>query len=101
MQLIVENTMTPPILEVQELQHTGQGQLGFGSTNDAPQQNTTGPTVDCNVANDHERPDQRGPPDKEPSISAVHADILNDLHLSYQPPYNIHFSTCPLGNQTF
>ena len=98
-QLIVENALTPKIFEVDHLEETGRGTLGFGSTDRVPPDICQDPTVLPEVV-DHDMPEMRKPPDKE-VVSAVNADILNDLHLSYRPPYDIQFSSCPLDNQTF
>ena len=97
-QLIVENATTPTILEVSNLEDTGRGSLGFGST-DVPVDTSDDP-VAVHEINDHELPETRKPPDKE-TVSAINAEILNDLHLSYRQPYDIQFSSCPLDNQTF
>ena len=98
-QLVVENALTPTIFEVDHLEDTGRGILGFGSTNRVPPDTCQDPTVLPEVV-DHDMPEMRKPSDKE-VVSTVNAEILNDLHLSYRPPYDIQFSSCPLDNQTF
>ena len=98
-QLIVENAATPNILKFDHLEETGCGSLGFGSTDEVPPIASDEPVAAPEV-NDHEMPDNQKPPDKE-TVSAINADILNNLHLSYGPPYDIQFSSCPLDNQTF
>ena len=98
-QLIVENALTPTILEVANLEDTGRGSLGFGSTDIVPPNQADETTVTQEV-DDHDMPEQRKPPDKQ-TVSTINSEILNDLHLSYRPPYDIHFSSCPLDNQTF
>ena len=97
-QLTVENAATPNILKVDHLEETGRGSLGFGSTDIPP--TVTDDPVAVQEVNDHDMPDNRIPPDKE-IVSAINTEILNDLHLSYCPPYDIQFSSCPLDNQTF
>ena len=97
-QLIVENAATPTNFEVEHLEDTGRGSLRFGSTDKPP--DTSDETNVMPEVNDHDMPDMRKPPDKE-AVSAINAEILTDLHLSYRLPYNIQFSSCPLDNQTF
>ena len=99
-QPIVENALTPKIFEVDHLEETGRGTLGFGSTDRVPPDISEDPTVLPEIDN-HAMPGVRKPPDKATAVSAINAEILNDLHLSYRPPYDIQFSLCPLDNQTF
>ena len=80
-QLIVQNALTPDILEVDHLEDTGRGSLGFGSTDKVPS-NLNDHTAILPEIQDHDLPETRKPLDKQ-TISAINAEILNDLHLSY------------------
>ena len=107
-QLIVGNAFTPEMVEVTDLHHTTRGASGFGST-DKPGKTQTKPVhpPSCQLAiQDHDLPEHQKPPDKVPFAAAAAAikmnkNILNDLHLSFQMPYDLNLSNSPLDNQTF
>ena len=107
-QIIVENASTPEMVKVTDLHHTNRGSSGFGST-DKPGKKPIKPVYPPNrqpETQDHDLPEHRKPPDKIPIAAAAAAikmnkKVLNDLHLSFRMPYDLHLSDSPLDNQTF
>ena len=101
-QLVVENALQPDILEVMNLTPTKRGEHGFGSTDNTrepmnypPDDNA--PTTDPHIPTPTEPPKQN-----QPTVTAIEKEaITSDIHISYQPPYNLGFSSSPLDNQTF
>ena len=100
-QLVIENALQLDTLEVDNLVPTSGGEQGFGSTDIRPLMNyppdPMAPTTDPHIPTPSEPPKPC-----QPIVTALEKEAITaDIHITYQPPYNLGFSSLPLDNQTF